>query len=479
MLIYIYKKNIIKAIIIFFLILLIDRDLSAVEIKKIVLIGNSVDIEAENIFTGKTGNLSKEKIESIGARITEEYHKRGFTTCYVENLFVKENGLLEVHVKESRILGIRVSGVNDKEKKEIQNIILPDVEEVYNRFTLERRAGVVKRKYDLESISLVPVRFKDTGDVFLTVKAEEKTNGDFYGGIGVEPIYGVSPELGYYYNFDDSMLIMSGRAGYREGSFRKIEGDIKYHYFNKNFPSGLYGGIGAKRTKEIWMSRDTEYTPVSLYPVLGFRYIKSYLTADLYTMVKIMKIEDYNYKNEEINDLDTRLTLDLVVSNRHFKVNARDASSMKFSVTGGRSGFEEMGYAITIFRTRSAVPLFKYFRIIPRTNIYFTSSSERFFWNYIYDSSLLGFPNDYSASKWKNTAGLDIEYEIISDIFFAGLFVNTGLFNDEKLEWKNKTGGGLKTQIIYRKLSLDIYFAWDLLKGPADGGLYVLAGGRI
>ena len=206
MLIHIYNINIIKVIIVLFQIILIHGDLSAVEIKKIILIGNSVDIEAENIFKNKTGNFSKEEIESIGARVTEEYHKRGFITCYVKELIVKEKGILEVHVKESRILGIGVSGVDDKEKKEIRNIILPDVEEIYNRYILERRAGVVKRKYNLESISLIPVHYKDTGDVFLTVKAKEKTSGNFFGGIGVEPIYGVSPELGYYYYLDNFEL---------------------------------------------------------------------------------------------------------------------------------------------------------------------------------------------------------------------------------------------------------------------------------
>jgi hypothetical protein len=65
-----------------------------------------------------------------------------------------------------------------------------------------------------------------------------------------------------------------------------------------------------------------------------------------------------------------------------------------------------------------------------------------------------------------------MEYAITPDFLFAGTFENSGLFRDEAGEWKTKTGGGFKAEFIYKKVSIDIYFTWDLTKGASDRGLF-------
>ena len=478
------KINIRSVIIVLFVpgILFFSIDLHAIDIKKIVIIGNSIDINMDDIIERNAGDFSKEEIESIGARITDQYQNRGYTSSYVEKLIVKENGTLEIHVKESRIAGVKISGVSGDEEKKIRAIILPEPGGIYNRFTLEKRAGEIKKRFNFDSVKLYPVNYRDSGDVFLAVKAERQSRGNFYGGINVEPVYGITPELGYIYPFDHSGVNLFSRAGYRKGSFRKLEGDITYFIVldeGEKGASSIYAGVNSCRQIDIWMSRDTEYRTISVNPVIGLKYIWGYFLIDVNAGEILSNIKNYKFENDKINDYDSRLTLDADFSNQRHKLNPRDVSGIKFILSGGRSGFEENGYMITSCRMKGVVSPFSSLRIIPRINSFYATSYERFYWNYVYNVDLLGFPEDYTASKWKNVAALDAEYEITPDFLFAGPFVNSGLFRDEDGEWKTKTGGGFKAEIFYKKVSIDIYFAWDLTKGASSGGLYILAGGRF
>ena len=129
-----------------------DRSIYALEVKNFKLVGATVDIGIADILAHRKGNLSREDIESIGIMITNEYHKKGYTTSYVERLILRENGVLDIHIKESRILGIRISGLGDREAKDIQMIIVPVKGEVYNRYILDERLEGVKSKYNFDTI---------------------------------------------------------------------------------------------------------------------------------------------------------------------------------------------------------------------------------------------------------------------------------------------------------------------------------------
>ena len=82
---------------------------------------------------------------------------------------------------------------------------LPVMGEVYNRYVLERRAGKIRNLYNLEKVRLYTINYEDSGDVFLSVKISRR-GGNFYGGIGIGPIYGLSPKLGFFYPLQNSII---------------------------------------------------------------------------------------------------------------------------------------------------------------------------------------------------------------------------------------------------------------------------------
>ncbi|MDY6933676.1 MAG: hypothetical protein SVZ03_05555 [Spirochaetota bacterium] len=470
------SSKIILGCIIIIGVLLIEGSIFAIEIRDIVFIGNTVDIDIEDIIKDKKGTLTRSDIESLGVKVTNEYHNWGYTTSYVTRLILRENSILEIHINESRILGISISGVSDQMVKNIESMIVPVKGEVYNRYTLGKRIERVKKIYNFDSISMYPINYEDSGDVFLSVKAE-KRRGNFYGGIGIGPIYGLSPKLGYFYQLNDSAIDIFSRIGYRDSYFRRVEVDLKYFLFNDHTNIGYYIGVNTSRLLEEWESLDSQYRCLSITPVIGIRYIHRFITFDIYAQEKITQLD--KYREDIFVDYDTRLTLDLGLSNRYHLLFHEESSDIRLLLSGGTSNVECDGYMISSLSAKTSVLLFSWLRFIPRINFYYTTSNERFFWSYVYDENLLGFSNDFTSSKWKNIGGIDQELEISPEFVYVGPFINSGYFKDESDKWMAETGGGFKCKILYRKLLLEIYYAWDLSHSPSEGGVYILGGGKF
>jgi outer membrane protein assembly factor BamA len=453
--------------------------LSAIEIKHAEITGSTIELEAKEYVKSVKGDLSEKDIEAIGIKVTNEYHNKGYTTSYVEKLELHQNGILEIHVKESKIAAVSVTGIEGKEKNEIEFLLKPLIGSIYNRNELEKKAETLKRLYNLGSVQIYPVNYKDSSDVFLSIKTNKKSTGDFYGSIGFEPIYGLSPSLGYYRPFTDTALDLYAKAGYREGKFRRAEADLKFFLFPDNDPKGFYIGSNAAMFLEHWESYDRDYRRISLSPALGYRAIYQYLIFDLYANEIISEISDYKTEGKKFRDYDTRITLEVEISDKTNLLSKKDATGLKLAASSGKSDLSEKIYIIYSGELKSSFSPFSRLRVSPGIYSYYTTMKERFFWQYVYDKRLLGFYNDYTASKWKNTAGLDFEFEFVPQFFYAGPFVNTGYFQDEMLKWKSRTGGGLMGTLEFKNSYIGIYYAWDLSKGPSKGGISIIAGGSF
>ncbi len=460
---------------------LLAAPLHAEEIRRIVVLGSRLEFNFDSILRNKNGRLDHRDIESLGVMVTDEYHKRGYTTCYVEKLVVTRDGTLEIHVRESAVLGITVSGVGEREAGEIAAILLPQKGELYNRDLLQERIEQAKSVFNLESIRVYPVNYRGSGDVFLSVKAEKKSLGRFFGVLGVDPIYGIMPELGYFIPGGDSALTLRARAGYRDGGLRKAEGDVRYaRQASDHEGTGFTLGIQGGRSVEIWESRDLEYTVLSCAPYLGLGDIRDLpgsflLWTNLFVRGTAARIKGYNGSGSEPVIYDTALVLDVSISNRYYLLDKREAVEFGVTVTGGRSDLEKNGYIVTTAMFKVPVSPVHWLRFIPRANLYRTSSFERYYWSYVFDKNLLGFLDDFTASRWKNTAGLDVEIELAPRFIYAGPFVNYGYYIDEKDSWRSAVGTGMKGTVTYKDIIVEAYYAWDAAESPSRGGLYIFA----
>lgn len=469
------------SVFIFLYIFFIISYIYAQKITNFKLIGNTLDLGIEKMLkkmlVEEKSDLDRKDIESIGTRVTNEYHQLGYTTTYVDRLVLKKDGVLEIYIRESRILKVNISGADSKDVRDIELMIVPVKSEVYNKFDIERRVERIKRIYDFHDAKIYAINYKDSGDVFLSVKLEKKVRGNFYGGIGVNPIYGFSPSLGYFYPFKDSALDLFSRAGYRDGEFRRLEGDAKYFFFTDETNIAYYFGVKSSRLLEVWETIDKEYTVLSITPITGVRYIHRYIMLDLRLNEIVASID--NYRDDKFINYDTRLALEIEVSNRFRLLVKDDSTDLKLSLSAGKSELNPEGYIISALYFKTSIMPFSWLRFIPQAHIYYTGSDERFLHSYVYDRHLIGFFDDFTASRWKNMGGVDTEIEVITQRFYAGPFINSGYFKDEFDNWKRETGGGVKGKISYRRLLVEIYFAWDLSEGPSSGGLFITGGSRF
>lgn len=470
-----------KIIIFFFMfssaILSLYSPAAAIEIKKVILKGCTVEI-IQNKIPNISGDLDNNEIRNMGIKLTDEYHSLGYTTSYVDKLVISEKGVLEIYIIESKILGINITGI-EKEDSDLEKAVYSWKGDIYNRFTAEKNAEDLRRRFNLDSVKIYTVNYQDSGDVFLSVKVKKKSRGNFYGSIGVEPIYGITPVLGYYYPFTESAVDLYARLGYRDSEIRRAEGDIKYFVFFKDNSSAVYAGTNCSRFIDRWESRDMDYTTLSVYPVIGFRSIFSFVTFDISVKEIITEIKDYGTEGYRLRDYDTRLSVDLDISNKGEVLSMHDQAALKVNISGGRDNLNGNGYINLSgdFQTSFSPAMWVVF--IPSLYSWYTTSDERFFREYVFDTHLLGFYNDFTSTKCRNTAGMYIESEISPGFVYAGPFVNTGYFLNESDKWRSETGGGVKTTIIYGDLNVEIYYAWDLSESPSRGGLSVLINGKF
>ncbi|HPB83614.1 MAG TPA: POTRA domain-containing protein, partial [Spirochaetota bacterium] len=131
--------------------------LFAAEVTRIEIIGNTVDINLQSITSQTPASLSERDIRAIGTAVTAAYHSRGYTTTQVDRLMLRRDGTLQVHILESHVKDITVSGVSIGKAAKIRAFLAPVINQVYNRFQVLERAEALKREFNLNRISVSPL----------------------------------------------------------------------------------------------------------------------------------------------------------------------------------------------------------------------------------------------------------------------------------------------------------------------------------
>lgn len=462
--------------------LLLSASLYAQKTARVVLVGSTIGLEAASIPGAGAREMGRRDIEAAGVFVTNEYHRRGYTTSYVERLVVTGDGTLEIHVRESRVLGVSVTGADRAEGDRIAAALAPETGELYNRLVVQERMEAVKERFRLAQVRVEPLNYRDGADVYLSVQVKKKSAGKLFGSIGVDPIYGLAPEAGYVYPMESASVTVRGSAGYRDGEFRKARGDVR-SVFQPVYGRGLgfIAGIEGGRTVEYWESRDEDYTVYGLSPYGGLSLAEN-LSGDsllwVYLYLKGTGSRIDNYRGSDLVNYEAAAVLDVSLSNGYFLLDRRESRQCGLSFTVGESDLEPGGYLIST--ADGSLPLFPWpwVRIVPRFDVFYTTSEERFYWRYVFDVNLLGFIGDFSASRWKNVAGLDMEFELSPRFLYVGPFVNGGLYLDEEGRWESAAGAGIKAMMTYKDIAVEAYYAWDLTEQPGRGGFYFFAESR-
>jgi len=452
--------------------------LHAHEIRSIHLAGRTVDIDLSRELKRAPGELSDNDIRDLAVRITNAYHSRGYTAAFIEKITVRKDGVLEMRVHESVVESVSLDVSGNILKDELYRVFSVLEGEVYNENRLNLVIRSARKRFSLNSLKVDPGR-SGTGDIILSVSAGRQ-KGHFYGGIGVDMAYGIRPLIGYYRPSGSKAADIKITAGIRDGEISMAGGDITLYCFRKDSRAALYMGLGGSSVADIWQLRDKEYTLISVRPVLGVRYFTGMAVYDLSLSEKISSLR--NYRDSDSCFSDTRLTADVHINNGRRKIDERKTGDLRLSVSGGWEDFTGSAYASASLNARQGIiPFYSldWLCIIPRLAVTCTTSGERLFREYVYDSSFIVASGDYTASSWKNVAGLVCEAAVADSGFYIGPFINTGYYLDEQEEWATRTGTGIRCRMGFRDIRIEAYYAWEVPGDPSAGAIIILAQGTF
>ncbi|MCP4135743.1 MAG: hypothetical protein GY754_32545 [bacterium] len=446
-------------------------------VTSIQLKGKTVKINTQDI-ENKSGQLSKEEVKRIVADITKRYRKRGYAAAYVDEVIIRNDGILVISIHETKVVAVRVRGAEKKTtiNTDLEKVLLPEKGEVFNRFLLEKRIELAKKGFELESIK-INLKETETGDMIINVLVEEKSPGEFYGQISMDMSYGITPMVGYFYLFRRSALDTNVLLSIRDDELSRVEANINYYIFRDELPKAVFFGLNFRRITDIWQSRETNYTTTSVTPVVGARHNTGIIYYGLFLSEIISFPKDYPGFDNAI--YDTRLTFDIKISDKDLLLDPREASYLRLSLSAGWDNLNKIPYGIALLKAETSYFPLLWLRFTPKIQSRATTSVERFYWSYVYDETFLGFFDDYTASRFKNTAGLDIEIEAAKGLLYIGPLINCGYFLNEENNWIFKTGTGLKSSITISGITILLYYAWDITKNPKEGGFYFMAEGKF
>ncbi len=440
----------------------------------IELVGVTVQLDFSSVLSFKDAGLSETDIRFIATSVTDIYHAAGYTAAFVNNFVIKKEGLLEIHVREGRVAGAIIKGNRRAAAAELEKLLLGSPGDIYNEKVLAERVEAAKKRFSLSALSIKPERSGD-GDIILNVMVTERA-GTFYGRAWMDMIYGITPMAGYIIPFEYAAADIQAIAGYRDGKFRRTEGDAKLIIPVGGSGLFYFAEFNTARYIDRWETRDFEYTSVTVTPSLGLTFRDGYFRGDFYFSQRIIHLHDYGPSGRFY---DSRINMDLRFSSRDFILEPREAKSLDIHFSGGRESLSGKPYIRSLIKGEASLFPVREIRIVPRAGFWFTTSGERFFWSYVYDSSLIGFFNDFTASRWKSTAGLDAEAELSRSFMYMGPFINSGYFLDEAGKRRFRTGTGIKCIVRYEKLDIIIFYAWDIRDTPKNGGVIFSISGRV
>ncbi len=442
--------------------------LQAVEPRRIVFTGNTVDVGLHELAGKKNISTTETDLEALSVEVTNRYHGMGYTTTHVETVLVQRDGTIEVRIRESKIAGIGVDGISGASASRLKEILVPSPGEVYNRNTMHERSLSARRALGLGRLDISVINFNGGSDVYLNVSTAKSNMGRFSGGVWYEPIYGISPALSYTRGTDEAIVLLHGNAGYRDGEFKKITGSAcVYALLTEKF--SLFAQYQLSRKVEIWESAALAYIDISHTPGAGVRYSHKELLATLSANRCFISLEGYSGLSSQQSDIYAEFTASY--TNRHRLITESDATGIEMAIRGGHGSIMDTHYLRIDMSAYTVWSPFVWMKLRSRTAAEHVTSDERYYWNYMFDKNFSGFPGDYTATKTRFVAGFDLEFETFPETLYAGPVLNAGRYVDESDAWDTKMGGGGKLLVRLGTFYCMLGYAWDLSGSAADGGL--------
>jgi len=430
---------------------------------KIAYYGYTGIVDLSDIEFPADDVIKDETLRIISAHITRRYHEQGYRAFYIERAVVKPEGVVEFYFNESPVSEVIISGISESESDSLSDL-LHKTGEPYNEDLLKRNIASIKESRGYSNIH-VNLKRDDNGGIVISgkiVKRRNMVNISIRG----DAVYGSIPHVSWNRFYSRGSLLFGFYSSFAR-NYAEISGAAIFCDIILKERLGLLAGFnsqwGSNYYDEERIFSERNFLPeIALYSSKGPSGQAVFLKGGYYRI--------YDYPEPENFQVCSGFAgLRFFYNDAGYRIDRRDARKASLDISAGRNSLENGADIKVESDMFIPFPLFRRADLVFKNSFFFTSENERLFHRYVFDNQLPGRQEDYLASDFKNTTGLEIQLEIYPSLISMGPLFYYGVYRVDRRRYESSRSAGLFLSITPGKLFLNFSYAYDTSFKMRDG----------
>lgn len=442
---------------------------------KIILVSEVRDDELKFLIESLPARRDEQGLKILAARITEQFHERGYALSYVDEIVLRKDGYVEARMRDPVVEEITVTGTARASSAVI--FLSPLKGGVFNSISAERYLSDMNRRFSFAGSS-AEILQGQAGGVILGVKAEEKKFRLFYGSALNLPA-GQYPYAGVEYLRGVISLGTSGGMTFGSGDVSAARAEFTAASIDMVNRWAPFAALKFNRRNDYYERYGYEFSSEAYSVSAGLRRDGDIFIISAAASIALIDPEGYRGFTEKF--YLSKISAEISGGNSPRLINKREGYSARLSSDAGYEGMEKKIFLSAEGGAQRGFYLIHDLRslmVIPFASFYLSSSRERFFLPYVYDSILFSAGGDYSSSCAKGSSGARIDYALAEDFIFAAFSSGFMIFRDEYGKIKSVPGCSAGIVLERSNFVFSGGWAWDPFNNISKGGFYLSLSGR-
>lgn len=401
--------------------------------------------------------ISEDRLKRLSVDITRLYHAKGYSAFYIEEIVVKPDHTIEFYCNESMVSTIVVSGIGQNESDQVKNEIFPQGLP-YNEIVIKKNIALIKEKYGYSNVHIQLERdiYKD---IIIKVNVIKITNRLDFSVTG-SPVYGALLSVSWDILFEKSVLHMGFNSSFAQKQARMSNLSI---FYNRKFNHiALLSGFNLRESKDFlneeMLYRNRSVSPeISVYHFFGAMGAAIVFSGDYYAL------ENYNETGDS-SAYSGYGGVKVFYNNRSYVIDKRENKNFSIETGGGSNSLEKKAVLRVKSEAFFSFQVFSRVALISKNYFFMTTEKERLFQEYVFDHHLPGRMNDYTVSNLKNSAGVEVEFELYPSLFYAGPLLYYGIYEKGNNDFKNFLSAGIGLSFELKGAVIKGAYVHDLLQ---------------
>jgi len=331
----------------------------------------------------------------------------------------------------------------------------------------------VKAKYGYSNIHVLLER-DSNGKIVINADAV-KINNRFRFSVTGDTIYGTTPEVSWYLIREDGFfnIVLNSSFGQKDASVSNFS---FFYHSSLNF-ADLLTGLKLKEKKD-YFSGNILYNSRSISPEIAvYHYIGPFKTAVFFNGDYYI-LENYNSVPES-REFSFFSGISLIYDNSIYVIDRSEKKNFLLEISGGGNSIEKNGDLRLKSDARLSFSILRWCAFIIKNYFFMTTEKDRLFSEYVFDNYFPGRIDDYTVSDFKNSSGLEAEFEFYPSLFYAGPVFYYGIYRNMYNDYKSASSAGLSFSLELKGAAVKGAYVYDVSGSTKDGNFIFTVSGTF